>query len=802
MKVSVNWLRELLPTLNASTKEIAEALTRSGLEVEAIHDPATAWNGVVTAKVVKAEPHPNAEKLRLATVDAGEAGSLRVVCGAPNCREGIVVPLAREGTVLPGGLEIKASSIRGVESRGMLCSQAELGFSADKSGIWELPADTSAGLPLADIAGDGPVLEIGVTPNRGDALSVIGIARDLGAILKLDPVDPRFQLVESGALARDRIAVKVDAGDDCPLYCGRIVTGVKVAPSPFWLARRLQAHGIRPISNIVDITNYILLLYGQPLHAFDFARLPAKEITVRGAKPGEKITTLDGVERSLFEGQLVISSGGQPVALAGVMGGQSSEVVDSTTEVFVESAWFRHSSVRKSSKATGLSSESSYRFERGIDPSKTGLAADHAARLMAEIAGGEVVTGRIDVASGSLASRELDLRLNRIPKILGYDIPAATVTDILTRLGCKFAGSGAVLRVTVPPARHDMDREIDLIEELVRIHGYDQVPATLPAAVQEAPSDLSTWRKLEQLRGLLVDRGLTECVSFTYVENRWPDRFILPANDSRRTALKIQNAMRSDESVMRTLLLPSLAAIGRSNAAKGAVQLRLFEIGRVYIPIKGESLPSEKQTVAAMIQSPEGKTFWERETPQGETFFEMKGLVAAIAELTGVPLRFDRPSTEPFLHPGRSVEITHNATTVGVFGELHPEVAEAYDLRGRVAVLELGLDSLFSVETEYKGVPELDRFPPVKRDFSFVVPDAVNAGKLTAAIEKAGQGVVQEIEVFDLFRGGKLAAGTYSLAVAVKLRSHEGTLTEEQVRAVETRILEALKGSLGVELRH
>ncbi len=805
MKVSINWLKELLPTLNASTKEIAEAFTRSGLEVEAIHDPSESWKGVVTGKVVKVEPHPNADKLRLAMVDRGVAGETRVVCGAPNCREGIVVPLAQEGAVLPGGLVIKASQIRGVESRGMLCSQAELGASTEKSGLWELPADTSAGLPLAEVASDGATLEIGVTPNRGDALSVIGLARDLAAILKIESVEPQFQLAESGALAKDRVVVTVDSGDDCPLYCGRIVTGVKVGPSPFWLSRRLQAHGIRSINNIVDITNYILLLYGQPLHAFDFNRLPAKDITVRGAKPGEKITTLDGAERSLFDGQLIISSNGEPVALAGVMGGQTSEVIDSTTDIFIESAWFRHSPVRKSSKATGLSSESSYRFERGIDPSRTGTALDHAARLMAEIAGGEVVKGRIEVASSELKPRELELRLARIPKLLGYDILADTVTDILTRLGCQITvagGSGKVLKVTVPFSRHDLEREVDLIEELVRIHGYDKVPATMPLGVNDSPRDISTWQKAEQLRGFLVDRGLIECVSFTFVADKWPDRFSLPANDPRRTAVRLQNAIRSDESVMRTLLLPSIASIAQANAAKGAVQLRLFEVGRTYLPVKGESLPSEKQTVAVLVQAPEGKTLWQQETAQGETFFEMKALVGAVAELFNAPLKCERVSREPFLHPNRSAEITLNGETIGVYGELHPEVAAAYDLKGRVAVLELGLDALMALEHDYTGVPELDRFPPVKRDFSFVVPDTVAAGKLTGAIEKAGQGVVQEIEVFDLFRGGKLAPGTHSLAVAVKLRSPEGTLSEDQIRAVESRILEALKRDLGVELRH
>ncbi len=802
MRISVNWLKELLPGLNASTKEIAEAFTRSGLEVEAIHDPAAQWKGVITGRVVRVEPHPNADKLRLATVDRGAAGETRVVCGAPNCREGIIVPLAEEGASLPNGVTIRASQIRGVESRGMLCSQAELGASAEKSGLWELPDGTAPGLPLAEVASDGPVLEIGVTPNRGDALSAIGLARDLAAILCLELVEPQFQLMESGTLAKDRIVVKVDDAADCTLYCGRIVAGLKVGPSPFWLSRRLQAHGIRAINNVVDITNYVLLLWGQPLHAFDFDRLPAKDITVRGARPNEKLKTLDGVERTLFEGQLTITSNGEPVALGGVMGGQSTEVTAETANVFIESASFRPGAVRKSSKATGLFSESSYRFERGIDASRTGAALDHAARLMAEIAGGEVVKGRIEVASTEIRPREIELRLDRIPRLLGYDVPRATVADIFRRLGFGVTDSGPVLKVSVLPSRHDLEREIDLIEEIVRIHGYDKVPSTLPSVVQEPGRDHTSWRKTAALRELLAGRGLTECISFTFVSDRWPDRFRLAQNDPRRQPVRLQNAIRSEESVMRTLLVPSLVQIAQANAARGASQLRLFEIGRTYQPVKGESLPSEKHTVAALIQSPEGKTFWEQESGRGETFFDMKAVAQQITGLLQVPLRFDRASSEVFLHPGRSAEITLNASVIGCFGELHPEVAAAYDLKGRVAVLELTLDPLLEIERDYQGVPDLDRFPPVKRDFSFVVPDSISSGRLTGVIEKAGEGLVQEIEVFDLFRGGKLAAGTHSLALAVKLRSRDGTLSEEQVRAVETRILEVLKRDLGVELRH
>ncbi|MCW5829193.1 MAG: phenylalanine--tRNA ligase subunit beta [Deltaproteobacteria bacterium] len=801
MRVSVNWLSELLPGLKIPAAEIARVLTQAGLEVEAIHDPAVQWQGVVTARVVKVEPHPSADKLRLATVDAGGAEQ-KVVCGAPNCREGMIVPLAKEGARLPDGTVIQAAKIRGVESRGMLCSQSELGISADKSGLWELPEGTAAGLPLADVAGDGAVLEIAVTPNRGDALSVVGIARDLAALLRLDMAEPKFQLVESGPLAKDQVAVTVENGTDCPLYCGRIVKGIRVGPSPFWLSRRLQAHGIRAISNIVDITNYILLLHGQPLHAFDLALLPSRAIGVRGARAGEKLTTLDGIERQLFEGQLTIVSGDVPVALGGVMGGKSTEVTGKTADVFIESAWFHPSAVRKSSKATGLVSESSYRFERGIDPVRTGVALDHAARMMAELGGGEVSKGRIEVSSGGLRPRELDLRPARISRILGYEIPAATVTDVLARLGMKVSGGGAALKVTVPAARHDIEREIDLIEELVRVDGYEKVPATLPAVAAQPVSDLSPWAGIESLRSLLVARGLVECITYTFVSDRWPDQFRLAANDPRRTAVKLQNAIRSDESVMRTLLLPSIAAVAKFNADHGAGRLRLFELGRVYRPVKGESLPAERGVLAALIQSPEGKTFWEQESVRGETFFEMKALVEAIGPRFHAPLKTGSRAQEPFLHPGRSAEIVLNGQTIGVYGELHPETAAAYDLKGRIAVLELETGPLVSLLRNMEQLPETDRFPPVKRDFSFVVPDTVPAGSLTALIRQAGGEMVQEVEVFDLFRGGKLPEGTHSLAVAVRLRSREGTLTEDQIRAVESRVLERLKADLGVELRH
>ncbi len=600
MFVSYKWLQEYVDLTGITAKELADLITKSGIEVESVEVLNKGAKGVVVGHVLEREQHPNADKLSKCLVDIGEGEPVQIICGAPNVAKGQKVAVAKVGAVLPGNLKIKRAKLRGEESNGMICSLQELGVESKlvpkeyADGIFVFPSDAPVGADALELLNlDDEVLELGLTPNRADCLSMIGVAYEVAAILGRDVKLPTIELQENNENVHDYISVRVDAPQDNPLYAGRIVKNVKIGPSPLWMQTRLMAAGIRPHNNVVDITNYILLEYGQPLHAFDYDRLGSKEIVVRRAKAGETIVTLDDTKRTLTEDHLVITNGTDPVALAGVMGGANSEVRDDTTTVFIESAYFTSPVIRKASKDHGLRSEASTRFEKGIDPARTKEALERAAALMAEYAGGEVVGGIVEVNTLKEKEVTVTITLDRINRVLGTMITKDEVATILTNLQFAFTEDNGTFTITVPSRRRDISIEEDIIEEVARLYGYDRLPATLPVA-EAKPGKLTPYQaKRRQVRRYLEDVGLFQAITYSLTSEEKAMMFALETAEPIRLALP----MSEERSVLRQSLLPHLLEVASYNRARQVENVAVYETGAVYLA-NGEKNCQAKKNVS------------------------------------------------------------------------------------------------------------------------------------------------------------------------------------------------------------
>lgn len=616
MFVSYKWLQEYVDLTGITAKELADRITKSGIEVESVEVLNKGAKGVVVGHVLEREQHPNADKLSKCLVDIGEEEPVQIICGAPNVAKGQKVAVAKVGAVLPGNLKIKRAKLRGEESNGMICSLQELGIESKlvpkeyADGIFVFPSDAPVGADALELLNlDDEVLELGLTPNRADCLSMIGVAYEVAAILGRDVKLPTIELQENDENVHDYISVRVDAPEDNPLYAGRIVKNVKIGPSPLWMQTRLMAAGIRPHNNVVDITNYILLEYGQPLHAFDYDRLGSKEIVVRRAKAGETIVTLDDTKRTLTEDHLVITNGTEPVALAGVMGGANSEVRNDTTTVFIESAYFTSPVIRKASKDHGLRSEASTRFEKGIDPARTKEALDRAAALMAEYAGGEVVGGIVEVNTLKEQEVTVTITLDRINRVLGTTITKDEVATILTNLQFAFMEDNGTFTITVPSRRRDISIEEDIIEEVARLYGYDRLPATLPVA-EAKPGKLTAYQaKRRQVRRYLEDVGLFQAITYSLTSEEKATMFALETAEPIRLALP----MSEERSVLRQSLLPHLLEVASYNRARQVENVAVYETGAVYLANGDNELPSEKERLAGVVTG-----VWHAHLWQGE----------------------------------------------------------------------------------------------------------------------------------------------------------------------------------------
>jgi phenylalanyl-tRNA synthetase beta chain len=807
MKVSYGWLRSLVPALDASAEELAERLTRAGLEVEELSTYGAASRDVVVAEVRRVERHPSREKLNLVTVDRGGA-ELTVVCGAPNVpAPGGRVALAAPGTTLPAvGMTMTERDFAGVKSAGMLCSEVELGLvgAAKGDGILVL-ADRQAalGAPLATAlpATFDRILDVSVTPNRPDALGHVGVARELAALYEVDFAPPEADApakVASGRAIAELCSVHIDDTERCPHYGAAAVVDVAVAASPDWARFRLESLGVRAINNVVDVTNLVMLEFGYPMHAFDLDRLPKGRIVVRRAKDGEVLTTLDGVERRLSDDDLLITDGERGVALAGVMGGANTEIGPETRRVLFECAYFTPRGIRRTSRRHGLHSESSHRFERGCDPEALPVALAHAAALTTRLSGGAAVPGLVLAGVPPAPRRRIVLRQRKMDALLGLAVPMARASAILTRLGCDVAaGSAGDAVVTAPSFRPDLGREEDLIEEVMRVNGIDAVPATPRALVPSHGRSVATTE--DRARKAAAELGLSEALCFGFVAPA-----ALAALSAPAPSVRLRNPLSEERCVMRTSLLPGLIeALGRARR-HGVNDVRLFTVGRTFLA--GGTLPRERLELAAILAGTR-RTALEAEQPLD--VYDAKGVAEElVARVSGRSAEVSL-APAPHLHPRASARVTVDGAEVGRLGPLHPAVLDAFDLGASALVVELDLDALEAlgrVTPQCRPIPTL---PPVTRDLALVVSDDVSAARVTATIRGAAGELCESVSLFDLFRGKGVPDDHRSLAFHLVFRDPRAssdperarTLTDEEVDAVTARVVDAAKSELGATLR-
>ncbi|MCE2393547.1 phenylalanine--tRNA ligase subunit beta [Candidatus Poribacteria bacterium] len=797
MNVSIKWLKEYVD-FDLSPEALSERLLMLGMEIESIKQLGEGLDRVVVGRINTVDKHPQADKLVLCNVDVGSGADAQVVCGAPNAREGLVAPVALVGAQLPNGLTIKRAKIRGEESQGMLCSEQELAISDEASGLMELPDETQIGAPIVEALGlDDVVLELEITPNRPDCLSMIGVAREISVItensLRLPAVNVQQGLTDINNLTN----VTIEAPDLCPRYAARVIRGVKIAPSPTWLQRRLEAIGVGTINNIVDITNYVLMEYGHPLHAFDYHQLTENRIVVRRAKPGETLKTIDAEERELTPDMLVIADAENPVALAGVMGGFDSEITDQTVDVLLESAYFHPPSIRKTSKVLGMHTEASHRFERGADPEGVIPALNRTTQLIAEIAGGEICAGIVDVYPSKREALNIKLRPERANFVLGTEIAPDDMCDILTRLGFTVSDT---FEVTAPTFRPDVGQEIDLVEEIARVYGFDNIPTTLPRGDIPIPKVVPKEDLRERVKMYLLQCGMMEAMNYAFYHPDVFDRIRLESTDPLRQAVQIANPLSEDQSIMRTTLLPSLLANAQRNRNHQINDVQFFECSKVFIPNGTDEYPNEPERVAGIIAGNLGAGIY-GDPLRPADFFDIKGVVEGMLGRCGVSNYTITHTDHPAFHPGRRAEIHVEDKALCVFGEAHPEVMENYDLPHEAYLFELDFERLVDVVEPMKQFEPIPIYPSVNRDLAIVLDADTPASRPTEVIRSAGGELVSGLHLFDVYTGEQVPEGKKSLAFAIEYRSTTETLTDEIVDRIHGGILEQLERELGAILR-
>lgn len=802
MRLTLNWLKDHVDTDGMTPEELAHRLTMAGLEVEALEPLGRGLEEVTAARVLGVAPHPDADRLTVCTVDAGQ-GEVEVVCGAPNVHEGMITAYAAPGTRLPNGVAVKAARIRGRVSEGILLAEDEMGLTDDHSGIVALPADAGPGTPLNRVM---PVedwaLEIGLTPNRPDCTSVMGVAREVAAFTGRSLRRPEIPLGPEGrGTAAEHAAVDVEDPEGCPRYSAGIVWKVRPAPSPFWMRYRLHASGVRSINNVVDVTNYVLLECGQPLHAFDYHRLHEHRIVVRRAEEGEAFTTLDGQERRLTGADLMICDGRGSVALAGVMGGLNSEIQEDTRDVLIESACFDPLTIRRTSKRLGLQTEASYRFERGIDIEGTVWALRRAMQLLEELAGGTVEPGVIDVYPRPWRPREIELRVDKTNAFLGTDLDARAMAGYLSALEMDVHSVDEQrLRVIPPPGRVDLEREVDLMEEVARMEGYDRIPVTQPAVRPEdepAPPEVGLG---ERIREVVTGFGFSEAITFSFVSEDAPDLLGAPEDSPLRRAVKLVKPLTQDQAVMRTSLLPGLLQVAQSNQAHGERDLKLFEWGKVFLPSEGGELPQERLALAAVATGA-----WTLKSVHQDArptdFFDVKGVLEGLLEEMGVTdLRFERNGTPPGYHPERTARVLLAGTPGGWVGQASAEVVERFELGPEPTfLLELDVPVLREAMPAEKTFEPYARFPAVLRDLSVVVDAGVESERVRSII--TAEPLVESVDLFDLYRGDRIAPSETALTFRICFRSPKRTLKGREINAVHEKIVRTIEERLGGRLR-
>ena len=802
MLVTYNWLKEFV-AFDYSPQELCDRLTMIGLEVDALVEIGGGLDSVVVARLEAVDQHPDADRLTVCQVNNGSE-TVQVVCGATNHRAGDLVALAQPGSVLPGEFKIKKSKIRGQESQGMLCSEKELGLAEESAGIMILPPELQLGQPVFDALQIRDFqIEIGLTPNRPDCLSIVGVAREVAAMCGKPMRLPQPLAAERDNDIAQKTSVTIEAPDLCPRYGARMIAGIKIGPSPEWMVRRLEAVGMRSINNIVDVTNYVMMELGHPLHAFDFRLLQEGRIVVKRAEEGTEFRTLDNRNHKLSAEDLMICDGRRPVAMAGVMGGLNSEVQDDSETILLEAAYFKPAAIRRTSKRHALHTESSHRFERGADIDMIPVALDRAASLIAELGRGKVVPGVIDNYPQKLTRPVLTLEVGRVEALLDIPLDTDTVQALLASIGLQAETGESVtsLKVNVPSFRPDIEREVDLIEEVARLYGYDRIPVTMPHGAVEAHRAPVRQLVQKQLREVMVKAGFSEALNYSFIAVEALNKLGLANDDERRSQVKILNPLSEDQAVMRTTLVPSLLETVARNLAYRSQDLRVFEVRPVFLPPTGQEICREDLRLTAAMcgrRQPEG---WANQS-ESVDFFDLKG----VAEHLFHSLRIDgivyqQGGGEAYLHPGKSCRLFKDDQFLGCLGEVHPQVLKSFDVDQPVYLLEVDVEKIIGFVGQKIEIKPLSRYPDVIRDSALLLDAEIPAAKVLEIIDNSRVKYIENAILFDLYTGKGIPEGKKSIAVRVRYRDLEKTLTEEEVGKVHGRLIETICRQLNAEIR-
>jgi len=800
MKASLSWLKKYTD-IYQDTGELADALTMAGLEVEAVSDRYDFLNTVMVGRVDSVAQHPNADRLKLCRVDIGDE-MLSVVCGAPNVAEGMLCACVLPGTTLPGNIVIKEGVIRGERSSAMLCSESELGLGNHSNGIWQLDPNFTIGASLKETLGlTDPVFEIDLTPNRPDCLSIIGVAREIAAMRQGRVHLPEVKLSES-SLLEDSIqsltSVTIEDPDLCPRYVARLVFDIQVAPSPFWLQDRLRSVGLNPINNIVDITNFVMLETGQPLHAFDYDRLAENRIVVRRAEKDEVFTTLDNQEQVLSDEMLLICDGEKAVAIGGVMGGLNSEIEDSTTRVLIESACFNPVSIRKTSKNLGLNTDASHRFERGVDPNGQVFAANRAAQLMAELGKGQLIKGIVDEYPAPMTSRLIRLNVDAANQRLGIRLNADQITKYLESIEFQVKEVDAnTLKVMPPSFRVDVSRFEDLTEEIARLCGYNTIATTFPRIPGEARPLNPAIAKRNRIKDLLNGFGFNEAITYSFIGDSSYDRLRLEPNDPKRKTVGVLNPISEDQNVMRTTLIPGLLDAMRHNLLHQNRNLKLFEIGSVFMDAGSkDGLPDEVEILAGLQTGVRTERSWH--TPAtGCDFYDIKGVLEALFNHLGADVKFTRQPSEQcrYVRPGHTARILIKDEMIGQVGEVHPDVLRNYDLKQTAFIFEIDVHRLTRHLPETAVFQPIAKFPAIARDVTLIVGYETEAGDLLKTVKEAGEDLVEKVLLLDIFTGNAIPDGQKSVSFRIVYRASDKTLEDETINRLHAKIADKLRRS-------
>lgn len=803
MKISYSWLKEYLD-IDVPAKDLAEKIERGSVEIDSVEKPSDGLKKIVVGEVMSMEPHPDSDHLNVCQVDVGEDDLSQIVCGAPNVAPGHKVIVALPGSRIGGNVKIKRSKMRGVTSNGMICALDEIGFSKDvvpkewADGIYFMPDDAEIGAPVFSYLGmDDDLIDVDVTPNRGDMLSVYGVVNDVAALYDKTANLNHPSVTEIGEKAADQVSMDTNA-DLAPIYKMRIVKNVKIKPSPRWLQIKLWNAGVRPINNVVDVTNYILLKYGQPLHAFDFNKIKGNTVVTRHARAGEKLTTLDEEEHDLDENDIVIADVDKPIALAGVMGGFNSRIDDDTTTVAIESAVFQPTLIRKTAQRHNLHTDASQRFERGVNHGGVAEALDAAAQMMDELADGDVLTGVVTGAEYDVKDVVVDVTLSRVNHVLGTALSADEVEAIFKRLGFGVSVSGETFTVTVPPRRWDIHIEADLLEEVARIYGYDEIPSTLPSGPTTLGVLTDKQRLIRASRSLLEGFGLNQAISYALTTHEKAQQFLM--RDTETTELSWP--MTADHTTLRENLVSGLLDDVAYNNARHVNDIALYEQGRVFYREPEEVRPSEQEHIAGVISGELTPTSWQHSKAQKVDFYQLKGIVEQFLANLDVEgdVTFEATDKYPDLHPGRTADISIHGHYVGFIGQVHPTVEAAYKIKESY-VFELNLDALIAMPKKTNQYDPISKYPAVSRDIALLVDGSVTNDEILAKINKRGGAYLKSVHLFDIYAGKNVPAGKQSMAYTLTYQNPNETLTDDEVSQAFAKVEKILTEDLNAEIR-